>query len=100
MDMVRFSGFGEWSALYVDGRLDCVGDHYVVDERISELLGVVTEYADAFMQGGNTYDDVAPTLEEAYAYMQKQIRRSDEAETLRTQAEELLRAAREMEDQR
>lgn len=39
---VRFSGSEDWSALYVDGRLDKVGDHYLVDERIADFLNVET----------------------------------------------------------
>jgi hypothetical protein len=66
MDVVRYTG-EEWSALYVDGKLDIVGDSYLIDDRISELFGV-TEYQDeSFMQGGNDYGDVAPTLDALHA---------------------------------
>jgi hypothetical protein len=64
MELVRYSGSSDWSALYVDGELDKVGDHYVIDERISALLQVDVRDSDAFMQGGNDYSDVAKTLDE------------------------------------
>lgn len=63
MQLVRYEGTGEWSALYVDGKLDKVGDHYLIEERISELAGVTCIQSDDFLRGGDTREDVAPTLE-------------------------------------
>jgi hypothetical protein len=57
----------EWSALYVDGRLALVGGGYLADERVRELVGVVTIQDDAFMRGQKRADGVAQTLEEVEA---------------------------------
>lgn len=59
---VRYSGSDDWSALYIDGKLDRVGDHYLIDERISQLLGVEDISSDDFLRGGNQREDVAESL--------------------------------------
>lgn len=62
-ELVMYRGSGEWSALYVDGTLERVGDHYYVEERIFELLSVEIVQSDDFMRGRDTREDVASTLE-------------------------------------
>ena len=94
---VRYSGSSDWSALYVDGKLDKVGDHYYVDERIAELLGVETVDSDDFMMGGNYREDAAQTLEELEAYTRAREGKLETAEELRAKAAELLRQAEEKE---
>lgn len=55
---------GELSALYVDGVLNISGEHHLVDERISELLGVERVKSNAFLLGQNSSSKVARTLDE------------------------------------
>lgn len=79
----------EWSALYIDGKLDTVGDAYHSDERIAALLGVEERDDSAFMQGGKNYSDVANTLDEVEAYAAKRDSKLSEAAALRARAAEL-----------
>jgi polysaccharide deacetylase 2 family uncharacterized protein YibQ len=95
MQLTHYSGSSEWSALYVDGKLDRVGDHYTVDERISDLTGVTVVSSDDFLRGGNSREDVAQTLEdiETYAKSADATAAEAKAEGLREQARALLAEA-------
>lgn len=100
-DIVLYRGEEEWSALYVRGKLAEVGDHYWVEEKLHQLLGIDEINSDDFLRGGNSREDVAQTLEEIEAY---RIRREEtsaeaEAEGLLQQAAELIRRAREVREQ-
>ena len=86
----------EWSALYVDGALDRVGDTDNVEERIRELAGVITLQTDDFLQGGNGRSDVAQTLDALRAYRAARRSRRREADRMRAQAMEMLRVAEEL----
>lgn len=97
MEVVRHRGDKEWSALYVDGKLAVVGDHYHADEKIAELLGVIEVQSDDFLRGGTHYEDVANTLEELGAYRAERLRRESEAESLRAQARALIEQAKALE---
>ncbi len=88
----------EWSALYVDGKLDRVGDSYLIDERIIQLTGV-EEIEGNFLLGGNSYDDAAKTLDEIAAYEAKKVEAADEAAVLEAQAAELIAKAKELRGQ-
>ena len=77
MELVRYDGTEEWSALYIDGKLDIVGDHYLIDERISELAGVTTRNSDSFMRDGEDRSSVAKTLEEIQEFEQEQSGREE-----------------------
>jgi hypothetical protein len=60
---VIYQGTGEWSALYVDGKLDTVGDHYrIYEERLPQLVGAEVRYSDAFLQGGDKATDCVERL--------------------------------------
>lgn len=96
MQVVRYSGENDWSALYVDGKLERVGDHYLIDERISELLGVELEQNDDFMQGGKNYEDVAQTLDEARTYERTRLQKEFEIEQLEQRAADLQQQADEI----
>lgn len=61
-DFVVYQGGDDWSALYRDGELVIAGDHYLIDERIRQFLGVQTIESDEFLRGGNSREDVAPDL--------------------------------------
>jgi hypothetical protein len=91
MELVRYRD-EETSALYQDGKLLDVGDHYIIDEKISQLLGVTDIHSDAFFRGGNDYDNVAKTLKEIAIYEEK----AEETEAA-AEAAELERQARELE---
>ena len=90
--LVRYEGSGEWSALYVDGRLDVYGDHYLIEERISELCGVETIQSDSFMMGNEHIP--ATSLGEVDAYESLAANAEAEAERLEAEAERLRQQAR------
>lgn len=82
---------GEWSALYVDGKIAKYGDHYIVDEWIATHLGVEDRYSNDFLkEDGRT---VFPTLEEVHAKQEEREQREMEADELRQQAIELQKQA-------
>lgn len=91
--LVILRGSGEWSALYVNGVLDRVGDHYVTEERVYELTGVTVEQTEDFMRGGDKRADVAPTLVDVDAYRVKREETERRAAALRDQAQALLEEA-------
>lgn len=86
----------EWSALYVDGRLEEVGDTYVVEERAFELLGVKEVQDDAFMRGQKSREGVAPTIDEVEAYRAEREASKARAAELREQAAALLAEAEQL----
>ena len=92
-------GNEEWSALYVDGKLDTVGDHYLADDRIRELAGVEVIHGDDFLRGGNQREDVAPTLEALCEWQQVRDRRLAEAAELDRQVDRLRDRADALRDQ-
>lgn len=95
--LVRYQGPHEWSALYVDGVLDRVGDHYLVDDRIAELAGVEIRYSDDFMCGGDQRRDVAPVLSDAEAWSEQRATFLRTADEHRRQAADLIKAAEGLE---
>lgn len=87
-------GSGEWAALYVDGKLDQVGDAYLAEERAFELAGVTIVHDSAFLRGGDGMDrgdgkTVAATLDEVAAYRQQRDANLAEARRLQEQAAQL-----------
>ncbi len=78
--LVRYTGDDDWSALYVDGKLEVAGDHYNIEDAISDIVGVEEIHSEDFLQGGNSYDDVAKSLDEIHAYQEKRRKIEDEAE--------------------
>lgn len=96
-EYVVYVGDNEWSALYIDGELDRVGDHYLVDERLRTLFGVDEVFSNAFLQGGRYREDVAKTVREAELYDAELDRRADAARDLRDKAEALIQKANELE---
>jgi len=86
----------DWSALYVDGVLDCTG--HDVTERALDLAGVPVVDDDAFLQGGNGSGrhgtpPVAPTLGHISAYRADRDQRRADADKLRESARKLLAQA-------
>jgi hypothetical protein len=86
----------EWAALYVDGKLDRVGDSYLAEERAFEILGVKTVQDDAFMCGQTSAAGVAQTVEEAEEFAREREAKRARAAELRAQADRLLREAGEL----
>ncbi len=101
---VRYTSSSEWSALYVDGKLDRIGDHYLIEERIAELLGVeMREDAECndFLRGGDGVartggPSPAQTLAEAEAYGEERAQALAEAENMLTNSRELAHRAAEI----
>lgn len=87
----------DWAALYVDGKLDCVGDSYIAEERALTMLGVVLITDDAFMRGQRYRDGVAGTLEEVEEFRSQRATALDKAEALRDEAARLLAEAENLE---
>lgn len=90
-------GSGEWAALYVDGKLETVGDSHNAEEQAMALAGIVTVHDSAFMRGQKYREGVAKTLEEVTEFRDKRDRVLAEAARLRLQAAELEALAKELE---
>ena len=88
---------GEWSALYVDGKLAQVGDTYVCEESLHTLLGITEVEGSDFMRGQNGRSGVAQTPQEVTAYSEEREAREHDAAQLRAQAQELLARASALE---
>jgi len=86
---IEFHESDEWTAVYLDGKLIRVGDHYLADEWLREYVGVKTVQDDAFFRGGRDRAHVAPTLADLYAYVEARQARLDRAAALREEAERL-----------
>jgi len=76
-DIVLYRGEEDWSALYVKGKLEEVGDHYWVEEKLRQLLGIEEISSDDFLRGGSQREEVAQTLEEIEVY--RSARATEEA---------------------
>jgi hypothetical protein len=86
----------EWAALYVDGKLERVGDSYLAEERAFEILGVRIVQDDAFMRGQKRADGVAQSINEVEALREQREENRRRAAELRHQAERLLQQAGEL----
>lgn len=97
--VVLYEGSDEWSALYVDGTLDTVGDHYRSAERIQQLFEVVVIQSDDFLLGNQsaTRDQVAKNLHIVNRYHRDLEDRKARAAQLREEAAALLEQAKELE---
>lgn len=97
-ELVILRGSQQWSALYVDGKLVRVGDHYGVDEEAMERAGIKCESTDDFMRGGRTRADVASTLSEVEEYRSRRTLAVSQAAKLRAQAADLISRAEQLEN--
>ena len=88
---------GDWAALYIDNKLEIVGDTADTEERALRMLGVEFVWDDSFMQGQSTREGVAKTLDEVKIYKDMRDFRKRQAQVLREKASELLSRAKEME---
>jgi hypothetical protein len=89
---VRFEIGDGWSALYVDGRLDKIGDSHNVTERIEELLGVDCQESEV-MDAVQQRQDAPKTLADLRVLEAARRTALAEAETLRQQAADLIAQA-------
>jgi hypothetical protein len=87
----------DWAALYVDGKLERVGDTYHAEERALNLCGVVLVQNNAFMRGQTAADGVAKTLDEIRTYAADRDLRIARAQRLREQAADLVHKASQIE---
>lgn len=81
----------EWGGLYVDGKLEYVGDTSNVYDKICEMFGIEGVYDDAFMKGQDKRDGVAKTVEEAEEYGRQREKMRERANALRAEADALER---------
>jgi hypothetical protein len=92
---------GEWSALYVDGKLDQVGDSYLADDRIRELYGITDiserDGARFVLPRGCHREDVPDTLEGAQAQIRAGELMLEQAADKRSRAAVLLMEADKLE---
>lgn len=97
-DVKLYHGDNEWSALYIDGKLDRVGDHYLNEERIHAIFGVEDIYDEEefWMRGDYTGSNVAESIEEIEEYKSRCLTAEARAAALRAQADELIRQAKEI----
>ena len=91
---VIYTGAEEWDALYVDGKLRRVGDKYLINETLREILGCVEIDSDAYFLGGKGYAEEVPTrietVEEYRTRLTNEVaQRRVMAESLRAQAAQL-----------
>jgi hypothetical protein len=99
-DSIEFHAAGEWTAVYLNGLLVRVGDHYLADEWLRARVGVVEVDDDAFMRGQDSRDAVAPNLAQVAEYKLARDKRLAEAADMRNRAQALLDAALKLEDAR
>ena len=90
---VIYQGSDDWSALYEDGKLVRVSDHYLIEEELHSRLGIEVVQSDDFLRGGNQRANAASTLTELQAYSDERQACEAEAAALEAQAAELRRRA-------
>lgn len=94
---IVYQGSEDWSALYKDGSLLTVGDHYLIDEKIRQEFDIETIQSDDFMQGGGYRDDVAKTIDALHQYRDRRLANEEEARLLRERAAALIEQAKALE---
>jgi hypothetical protein len=95
-DEIQFWRSGDWTMVYLNGKLVKSGDHYHADEWLQERCGVVMVDDDA---GFSIPDGFHPieTLSEVQANADAATERAARAEKLRQQAAELTAEAQKIE---
>lgn len=88
---------GEWTAVYLNGELQQVGDSYLADEWLAEHYGVEViddGHQDCMIDNHKAYR----TLDEVTRIAVARVERETRAAELRAQADELTRQAQEVLD--
>lgn len=101
MPDIEFHVADEWTAVYLDGKLQTVGDSYLADEWLQGYVGVKVVQVvqdDAFMRGGSSSNTVAKTLDELHDYQLERDRKLAQAQKLRDEAQDLLAQAAVLEE--
>lgn len=91
-DVVIHHSIGDWAAVYVDGKLERIGDTADMLEHALEELGVRMVWDSQFMLGQTKRDGAAKTLEEIEAY---EIRRSQSHARLNELQDEINKIRKE-----
>lgn len=97
-DSIEFHTYedSEWTAVYLNGKLERVGDNYLADEWLQQYVGVKVVVDDAFMCGGRTREDVGQTLEAVAVYREWRERKLAEAKELEDAAQQLRDRAEQL----
>lgn len=86
----RVAGDGDWTAVYLNGKLQRVGDSYLADEWLQSHVGVtVVEDSPCMLDEHRAMK----TLAEVQREVAEREQRAEEARKLREQAAELERQA-------
>src|SRR5690242_16462444 len=93
MSSIEIHEADDWAAVYLDGKLQRVGDAYLADEWVRQHFGVTTVNDDAFMRGQTKREGVASTLEEVEAFRTRRDANKARAAELRSEADRLIREA-------
>ena len=93
-DKIEFHRAGEeWTAVYLNGELQRVGDHYLADEWLQQYAGVKEVHNSVCMiDNYRAY----PTLDEVHAATDAKALKLLEAADLERQAAELTARAKEL----
>lgn len=83
---IEFHVADGWTAVYVHGKLVRVGDSYLADEWLQELVGVFVVHDKAFMRGQDRRDGVAQTLHEINDYTVERNQKLEELARLKDRA--------------
>lgn len=99
MSSIEFWVSGEWTMVYKDGQLQCVGDHYLADEWLQELCNVkvVQDDAGVCIPDGH---NALKTLKEVHAAADARADRLLDAKQKRDDAAALLAEAEALEAQK
>jgi hypothetical protein len=91
---IEFHRSGEWTGVYLDGKLVRYGDHYLADEWLAERAGVTIIDSDDWLPDGRT---PLGTLEEVAAEGARRERLIQEAKDRRDRAAALIADAERLE---
>jgi hypothetical protein len=95
-DEIEFWRYGEWTMVYLNGRLERAGDHYLADEWLQGHFGVDViddEAGDSIVNGR----DAVRTLDEVHERQLHRMHAAERAEEKRIEARQLLAEADEIE---
>jgi hypothetical protein len=95
---IQFHRSGEWTGVYLDGKLVRAGDHYLADEWLQARVGVKVVDSDAWIPDGRnaleTLADVKEETERREGLAREIQRKRDQMATLEREARELERQIR------
>lgn len=88
-DRIQFRRYGEWTMVYLNGKLIRAGDHYLADEWLQQRYAVEVVDDDKGLCMTNLREAV-PTLAEVEAIERRDAEAIAEADRLRDEARKLL----------